>query len=97
MIYRIEQRAERELSDAVSWYEQDSVMNVRRFVRELRSLIGEIINMPERYPPACRGARQAKMKRYPYYVIDDVSPDVITVIAIAHVKRRPGCWLERLA
>ena len=85
------------MSDAVSWYEQDSVMNARRFVREFRSRIEEIINMPERYPPACRGARQARMKHYPYYVIYDVSPDEITIIAIAHVKRRPGYWLERLA
>ena len=85
------------MSDAVSWYEQDSVMNARRFVREFRSLIEEIINMPERFPPACRGARQARMKQYPYYVIYDVSPEEITIIAIAHVKRRPRYWLERLA
>jgi len=95
--YNIDHRAQIELSDAVGWYEKDSKWNAQRFVEAFRSLITEIIKMPGRFPPAFQGARQAKMKCYPYYVIYAVSPDTITILAVAHIKRRPGYWHDRLA
>lgn len=36
--------------------------------------------------------RQARVKRFPYRIVFQVAGDRITVVAIAHHSRRPGCW-----
>lgn len=36
------------------------------------------------------------MQRFPFFVIYLDDPDVIRIIAVAHSKRRPGYWKNRL-
>jgi toxin ParE1/3/4 len=37
------------------------------------------------------------IKRFPYQLIYRVEADTITVYAVAHLKRKPGYWRDRLA
>jgi hypothetical protein len=36
------------------------------------------------------------VRRFPYGVIYRVREEVIWVVAIAHMRRRPGYWLDRV-
>ena len=43
-----------------------------------------------------RGVKRIRMKRFPYHVVF-VSPETtLVVLAVAHHRRRPGYWSNRL-
>jgi hypothetical protein len=39
--------------------------------------------------------RRLLMTRFPYQVVYRVRPSEIVVVALAHLKRRPGYWKHR--
>jgi hypothetical protein len=41
--------------------------------------------------------RRAPLERFPYRLIYAVGEDELFVLAIAHERRRPGYWGDRLA
>ena len=43
-----------------------------------------------------RGARKWPLSKYPYLILYRVVGDDLVVLAVTHMKRRPGFWLERL-
>lgn len=43
-----------------------------------------------------RPYRRKILTRFPYVVFFRVEDDVVEVIAVAHTKRRPGFWLDRV-
>ena len=72
-----------ELREAVRWYVADTV---------------ELINShPEIGEPtsADRKTRRALVPRFPYQVVYRLRPDEIVIVAVAHLKRRPGYWKIR--
>ena len=40
--------------------------------------------------------RQVLIPRFQYLVVYRVGPDLLQVVAIAHTRRRPGYWRDRL-
>jgi plasmid stabilization system protein ParE len=44
-----------------------------------------------------RPYRRASLSRFPYVIFFRADAEVVQVVAIAHAKRRPGYWLERIA
>jgi plasmid stabilization system protein ParE len=53
-------------------------------------------------PEACpvwrtdRPYRKRSLKRFPYVVFYCLDSATVEIVAVAHAKRRPGYWLERL-
>ncbi len=86
-----------ELSDAADWYAKDSIRNGQRFLSAFRSLVTDIMHMPERFPPARGGTRKARMKRYPYSIIFAVEPEQVVILVVAHARRRPDYWHDRVS
>lgn len=43
------------------------------------------------------GVRRVRVRRFPYQVVYLVIDNDVVVIAIAHDRRRPGYWAERLS
>jgi plasmid stabilization system protein ParE len=41
------------------------------------------------------GTRRYVFPRYPFSLIYRVAHGVMTVVAVAHQRRKPGCWVER--
>jgi plasmid stabilization system protein ParE len=42
------------------------------------------------------GVRRILLDRFPFAVVHADEPDAIYVVAVAHLRRRPGYWLSRL-
>jgi plasmid stabilization system protein ParE len=43
-----------------------------------------------------RGARRVLVGSYPYAIIyREISDEEIEIVAVAHLKRRPGYWAQR--
>ncbi|MEQ1737245.1 MAG: hypothetical protein ABL886_12675 [Rhodoglobus sp.] len=46
--------------------------------------------------PGHPDVRRRVLRRFPYSVISLLERDEITIVAVAHHRRRPGYWLQRL-
>ncbi len=82
---------------AHQWYNERSPAASAAFMVELDLAIERISASPERYASYMHGTRRYLLKRYPFFVVYRLGPAAIQVIAIAHGKRKPGYWRDRLA
>jgi len=94
---RSSQPASDELAEAVRWYETrrtglggeffDAVVATLTLI-ETRPEIGTTISTDAQ-------TRRALVARFPYQVVYRLRPTEIVIVAVAHVKRRPGYWKNR--
>jgi plasmid stabilization system protein ParE len=54
-----------------------------------------IADAPERWPEIEPGLRRVLFKGFPFSVLYEVEGDCVTIIAVAHQRRRPGYWRNR--
>ena len=88
--------AETELWEAASYYEEQHPGLGIDFVQEVRTAFRFIEKSPEMWPAKARGLRRYLIERFPFSVNYRVESDRVLVIAIAHGRRKPGYWKERL-
>lgn len=87
--------AQLEALDAASWYFERNPAVAAALETELRVAFSRIALMPTATSASFAPARRFLLKRFPYEVIFRIYPEVILIVAIAHVKRRPGYWRRR--
>lgn len=85
----------REVEAAQGWYEGRSLFAASAFVRELSAAIRRLRDAPNRYPTALAGTRRILLERFPFTIYYRVQPNALTIVAVAHQKRRPGYWAAR--
>lgn len=85
----------REVEDAQGWYEERSLFAASAFLRVLSTAVQRLREGPHRYPSAEAGTRRILLERFPFTVYYRVSSDTLTIVAVAHHKRRPGYWSAR--
>lgn len=79
-----------------AWYRERSESAEAGFLRELDHAIQQIADAPAQWPRYLAGTRRYVFPTYPYSIVYFVEEDVIRVVAVAHDKRRPGYWRNRL-
>jgi toxin ParE1/3/4 len=87
-----------ELHDAALYYDDRSSLVSASFLDALDEAKALIAAMPGA-APACQGqptVRRRVLTRYPFALVYIVEPAEIVIIAVEHLKRRPGYWLGRL-
>jgi hypothetical protein len=67
------------------------------FLDELDRAIDQIGRNPEHYPLYDFGTQRIVLRRFPFVIVFRKAVAGVEIIAIAHVRRRPGYWHERLA
>lgn len=87
--------ARAEFDEAFHWYAERSGETALSFAAEVDVTIGNVLSDPERFPRTYAGCQQSRLHRFPYVVVYHRSADRISIVAIAHVKRRPGYWTHR--
>ena len=94
---RVYPEAQLEAEAAVEWYGQRSSHAAARFLGELRSVLERIQQGPRQFPTLAFNARRVVVSRFPYLVVFRETTSEIEVVAVAHGRRRPGYWRERLS
>ena len=89
-------QAEMELDDAVDYYESCEPGLGLAFAEEVYSTIRRIMAYPGASHPITGKTRRCLVSRFPYGIIFQVSGDVVRIIAVASLHRRPGYWKERI-
>jgi toxin ParE1/3/4 len=96
MTVTILHEAEVELWEAVAYYEGKARGLGLDFQTEIERSIRTISEFPESWPLRGDGTRRFLAHRFPYLVIYTYENDQIWILAIAHSKRRPGYWRDRM-
>jgi plasmid stabilization system protein ParE len=84
--------AAREVEGAQAWYEERSMFAAAAVLRELSIATQRIREAPMRYAPAEHGTRRILLERFPVTLYYRIREEVVTIVAVAHQKRRPGYW-----
>jgi len=91
--------AQRELAEAIEWYQSRNERVAADFVDEYDRAIHDILQRPQQFAravgtPSPRDIRQVLMRRFPYVVYFELAVDEVVVLAVSHAAREPGYWLE---
>jgi len=94
---RSSEPASDEFSEAVRWYEARRPGLGGDFFDEVGALLTLIEANPEigMTISADGQTRRALVGRFPHQVVYRLKPTEIVIVAIAHLKRRPGFWRNR--
>ena len=82
---------------AVAWYAERNPAAADELFAEIEHAFERILETPFAFPSHRRGTRRYLMRRFPYGIVYRITAAGLQVIAVAHAKRRPGYWKERLA
>lgn len=90
--------AQLELRAAASWYTEREDGLGEDLVIEVDRTLATVLAAPQRNPlwRAGQPYRKAFVYRFPYVVFYLETADGALVLAIAHRKRKPGYWLQRV-
>jgi plasmid stabilization system protein ParE len=95
-IVRIHPAALEEAEAAVEWYARRSHQAAEAFLSELDHGIEQISHHPERYQRHEFETRRALLLKFPYLIVFREGTEGIEIIAIAHGRRRPSYWRDRI-
>ena len=88
--------ASRELEEAALFYEQRVKGLGQRFLRTVEKAIEQVLLFPESAPVVGETVRQKVLNRFPYSLFYLFEKNAIFFVAIAHQKKEPMYWKDRL-
>ena len=85
-----------EFIEAIAYYESCPKGLGLRFSREVRAAIDRITLRPTAWPKISENTRRCLTRLFPYGVIYEIRENDILIIAVTHLNREPGYWLNRV-
>ena len=95
MKYSFHPAAEKELNDAIDYYNERQNGLGLEFAKEVYSVIQNVVSFPQAWPLLSEHTRRCLTNRFPYGIIYQATSDEIFVIAIMQLNRKPGYWKKR--
>jgi hypothetical protein len=89
--------AKKEFAEAIAYYNQESEGLGYRFAVEVGRTLSRIIQYPNAWPRISKRARRCRTSGFPYGVIYQARENVILIVAIMHLHKRPNSWKSRLS
>lgn len=87
--------AEAEIRAAFFWYFERSPIAADAFRTETLEAIDRLGIDALMWPENGDAIRRYVLRRFPYTVFYEIQGDTVTVLAVAHQRRKPGYWRER--
>jgi toxin ParE1/3/4 len=94
--YRLHPLAWEEIEAADDWYLRRSVDASIGFIDAISNALENISQAPRRWPKYLYGTRRFVLHRFPFSIVYLDDTDVLSIVAVAHNKRKPGYWKGRL-
>ena len=92
---RFDAAAERELNEAVDFYDLESPGLGDAFLAEVEHALTQVEAFPEAAEPLRDGVRRRLLHTFPYALLYSLRSDEVRVLAVAHQRRRPLYWEGR--
>ena len=87
--------AEVDLEQAVNWYDEEQAGLGSRFLSDVDQVFERIREKPHQFPAVSGDIRRALLHTFPYAVYFRETDETIRVLAVLHLRRRPGLWQVR--
>jgi toxin ParE2 len=88
--------AQKELDDAIEYYNYEVQSLGDAFLAEVLNALDRISKFPEAWHPCSKRTRRCQTRRFPYGVIYQIREKEILIVAIANLHRRPDYWKNRI-
>jgi toxin ParE1/3/4 len=88
--------ARAEFLAAVEYYQTCRPGLGRRFREAVETELKNIGAMPFRFRVLHAPFRRCLIPKFAYCIIFTIEPSFVLIIAVAHTKRRPGYWHDRM-
>ena len=88
-------QADDEFDQAVRYYENCQLGLGLEFAEEVYATVARISEYPEAWSPMSENTRRCLVNRFPFGVIFQIKNDILRIIAVANLYRRPGYWKDR--
>lgn len=86
----------KEMTEAAIFYEDQLLGLGQYFLDELDKAFNLVAEMPSIYPMIGKRTHKKVLYRFPYNIIYSIEKDRIRILAVAHQKRRPYYWHDRV-
>jgi len=95
-LFRFHPEARQDFRESIVWYRSQSARVAVEFRVTVSDSIRQILQAPQQYPKYLFGTRRLVLRRFPFSIIylDDLGG--ISIVAVAHGKRKPGYWKQRI-
>lgn len=87
--------AEAEIREAFLWYLERSPIAVEAFRSEALKAIDRLEVDARMWPEGEDAIRRHILRHFPYTVFYEIQGSTVTVLAVAHQRRKPGYWRAR--
>ena len=88
--------AQQEVDEAVAWFGERADGKGVDFLDELDRIVRLVKTYPFAAPQIDLEIRRRLFARFPYSLIYGIDHNTIVVIAVAHSRRAPHYWVDRL-
>jgi toxin ParE1/3/4 len=88
--------AEQELLEATHFYETRTAGLGDDFLREVEHMLAQIVANPEVGNVLTGTIRRRLLGRFPFAILYQTQPEILFVIALMHLRRRPGYLRRRV-
>ena len=88
--------AETEFIENALYYEYEVTGLGYRFIEEIERASKILIDQPRIGQPLDEQLQSFVLAEFPFSLIYSLDQDMIWIVAVAHQKRRPGYWRERI-
>jgi toxin ParE1/3/4 len=96
MHYEILAPARAELEEAFDFYEDRQLGLGDELTAEFQSAVTKILRNPALGRRLAGDVRRWPLHQFPYALIYQIRPDFILIVAMAHFRRKPYYWRNRL-
>lgn len=87
--------AQEEFLEAAAFYEREAQGLGAEFIDEFDHALELVASNPHPGPHFEGETRRKLLRRFPFQIIYEVSADEVLVIAVAHLRKKPGYWRGR--
>ena len=92
MKVRFTSAAQRELTQAVKFYEAAENGLGARFLDEVESTVQRIVDHPAAWKAMSRKTRRCRTHRFPYGMFYEIKADEILILSVMDLRREPRSW-----
>ena len=96
MTYDFHPEAPLEYREAAAFYESRRQGLGAGFSLEVESTIGRILEAPRRWREIEQDVRSCRTRTFPYAILYSLDDDSVLIVAVMHLRRKPGYWRERV-
>jgi toxin ParE2 len=88
--------AQQELDEAIVYYNGESPGLGDALLLETVAAIDRILRFPDAWHPLGDEIRRCRLRQFPYGLIYSKDEEGILILAVAHTRREPGYWRDRI-